>query len=84
MWFLYSILIGVLAGYVAGRALGPGADYLSVFRFVGYGAFMGYSVALLQNSIWYHRNWGWTLKSAFDGLVYALLTAGTFAWLWPR
>jgi len=55
-----------------------------VFRFAGSTAFMGYSLALAQNSIWYRRNWGTTFKSMFDGLVYALLTAGTFGWLWPR
>jgi len=25
-----------------------------------------------------------TIKEMIDGLVYALLTAGTFGWLWPR
>ena len=83
-WFLYSLLVGVIAAYVAGRALGPGASYLSVFRFTGAAAFACYSIALLQNSIWYHRNWGATLKSVFDGLVYSLVTAGAFGWLWPR
>jgi len=24
------------------------------------------------------------LKESFDGLIYSLLTAGTFGWLWPR
>jgi len=84
LWFLYSVVVSFFAAYIAGRAVGPGADYLTVFRFVGSTAFMGYSLALLQNSIWYKRNWGMTLKSMFDGLVYGLLTAGTFAWLWPR
>ncbi|MEX2661314.1 MAG: hypothetical protein WD227_05260 [Vicinamibacterales bacterium] len=84
MWFGYSLLVSLFAGYIASRALGPTAYYLDVFRFVGTSAFMGYSFGLLQNSIWYKRNWGTTLKSVFDGLVYALLTAGTFGWLWPR
>jgi hypothetical protein len=84
LWFLYSVVVSFFAAYIAGRAVGPGADYLTVFRFVGSTAFMGYSLALPQNSIWYKRNWGMTLKSMFDGLVYGLLTAGTFAWLWPR
>ena len=82
-WFLYSILVGVMAAYVAGRALEPGAHYLAVFRFAGAAAFLGYSLALLQHSIWYKRKWSTTLKSVFDGLVYALLTAGCFGWLWP-
>lgn len=84
LWFLYSVLVSFFAAYIAGRALGPGASYLAVFRFVGSVAFMGYSFALLQNSIWYRRNWGTTLKSVFDGFLYGLLTAGTFGWLWPR
>ena len=83
-WFLYSVLIGVFAAYVTGRALGPGADYRTVFRFAGTVAFTAYSLALMQNSIWGGRSWTTTLKSMFDGLVYSLLTAGTFGWLWPR
>lgn len=84
MWFAYSLLVGVFAAYIAGRALAPGASYLEVFRFVGTTAFMGYSFALLQQSIWWSKNWGATLRSFADGLVYALLTAGVFGWLWPR
>ena len=83
-WFLYCIVVGIFAAYIAGRALPPGADYLAVFRFAGCIAFVGYSLALWQNSIWYKRAWSTTLKSTFDGLVFALLTGGTFGWLWPR
>ena len=84
LWFLNSIVVSIFAAYIAGRALGPGARYLAVFRFAGCTAFVGYSLALLQNSIWYRRKWSTTLKSMFDGLVYGLLTAGTLGWLWPR
>jgi hypothetical protein len=84
LWFIYSIVVGIFAAYIAGRALGPEANYLEVFRFAGAAAFMGYAMALVQNSIWFKRNWGTTLKSVFDGLIYALLTAGAFGWLWPR
>lgn len=84
LWFLYCVIVSIFAGYIASRALGPGATYLEVFRFVGATAFAGYALALMQNSIWYSRRWSITLKSMLDGLVYALLTAGTFGWLWPR
>lgn len=83
-WFVYCIVVGVFAAYIAGRALGPGAEYLHVFRFAGTTAFACYALALWQNSIWYRRNWGTTLRSTFDGLIYAGLTAGTFGWLWPK
>jgi len=82
-WFLYSVVIGIFAAYITSRALGPGAPYLEVFRFAGTVAFMGYALALAQASIWYRKSWSTTLKSMFDGLIYALLTAGMFGWLWP-
>jgi len=84
LWFCYSVVVGLFAGYVAGRALAPGAEYLAVFRFAGVTAFVGYSLALWQMSIWYRRAWSTTLKATVDGLIYALLTAGMFGWLWPR
>ena len=33
---------------------------------------------------WYRRAWTTTVKPTVDGLIYALLTAAAFAWLWPR
>ncbi|MBI1808016.1 MAG: hypothetical protein HYR76_13325 [Ignavibacteria bacterium] len=84
LWFLYAAVVSLFAAYVAGRALPAGAAYLHVFRFAGVTAFIGYSVALWQMSIWYHRAWSTTIKATVDGLIYALLTAGTFGWLWPQ
>lgn len=83
-WFVYCVVVGIFAGYIAGRALGPGANYLQVFRFAGCTAFVGYSLALWQDTIWFKRSWVVTLKSNIDGLIYGLLTGGTFGWLWPR
>ena len=83
LWFVYCLVVGLFAAYVASRALGPAATYLDVFRFAGTTAFAGYNLALWQNSIWYKRAWGTTLRNTVDGLVYALLTAGTMGWLWP-
>jgi hypothetical protein len=84
LWFVYTLVVGVFAAYIAGRALAPGAHYLAVFRFVGASAFLGYSLALPQHSIWWKRSWGMTARSMIDGLVYACVTAGAFGWLWPR
>ena len=83
-WFGYLIVVGVFAGYIAGRALPRGAHYLAVFRFAGCTAFVAYGLALWQNSIWYSRSWATTMRSTIDALIYGLLTAGVFGWLWPR
>lgn len=82
-WFVYCVVVSIFAAYVTGRAVAPGADYLAAFRFAGCVAFVGYALALWQNSIWYRKPWGTTIKSTFDGLIYGLLTAGVFGWLWP-
>lgn len=84
LWFVYCLIVSVFAAYIGIHAAPPGTHYLQVFRFVGCTAFMGYALALMQNSIWYKRNWGATIRSMFDGLIYALVTAGTFGWLWPK
>ncbi len=82
-WFVYSAVVAVFAAYIASRAVPAGGDYLQVFRFTGATAFFCYAVAGWQASIWYKRAWSTTFKNTFDALVYALLTAGTFGWLWP-
>ena len=83
LWFLYSLLISVIAAYVAGRALTPGAEYLDVFRFAGTAAFAAYGIGQMPESIWWNRKWSTTLRNMVDGLIYAMLTAGVFGWLWP-
>jgi len=82
-WFLFTVLVSLFAAYVSGHALSPGAHYHDVFRFVGATAFMAYSFGQVPQSIWFKRRWSTTLKHVLDGLIYALLTAGTFGWLWP-
>ncbi|MBK7142515.1 MAG: hypothetical protein IPH75_10580 [bacterium] len=84
LWFVFCLIVSLFAAYIGDRAVGPGGNYLQVFRFVGCSAFMGYAFAQMQNSIWYGRRWGTTLLVMFDGLIFALVTAGIFGWLWPK
>lgn len=83
-WFVFLLVVSFFTAYVTGHSLGVGTAYLRVFQIAGATAFMAYSLALCELSIWYRRSWSLTLKGALDGLIYASLTAGTFGWLWPR
>ena len=84
LWFLYLVIVSVLAADLGADALPRGSGVEDVCFFVGTAAFMGYALALLHSSIWYGRKWGTTLKAVADGLVYAIITGQAFGWLWPR
>jgi hypothetical protein len=84
LWFLFCVIVGVFVAYVTGHALEPGTPYPGVFRVAGTAAFMAYGLGRLSDAIWRGHTWSMTLKEVIDGLVYGLLTAGTFGWLWPR
>jgi hypothetical protein len=82
-WFLFSLLVGAITGYVAWHALPPGAHYLKVFQITGAVAWMAYGIGELPNSIWKGTPGKTTSKFVIDGFFYALVTAGSFGWLWP-
>ena len=71
LWFVYSVVVGVFAAYIACSTLPSTAPYLKVFRITGTVAFVGYALALWQMSIWYRRSWAITIKTTIDGLIYA-------------
>jgi len=83
-WFGFCLVVGFFVAYLAGHTVASGTDYLAVFRVVGTAAFLAYGLGLLSNGIWKGQMWSATIKEVVDGLVYALVTAGTFGWLWPR
>jgi hypothetical protein len=84
LWFVYLIVVNILTAYVAAHALLPGAPFRAVVRYAGLVSFIAYSSALWQLWIWYRRDLGITIKSTVDSLIYGVLTALTFAYLWPR
>ena len=84
-WFVYCLIVSVFAAYITGAALPAGtATVGAICRFAGTTAFIGYTLALWQMSIWYRRAWSMTLKSTFDGLIFASVTCAVFVWLWPQ
>jgi len=84
MWFGYCLVISFFAAYLTGRTVLHGAPYLAVFRVAGTATFFAYGLGPLVNGVWRGVPWSSVLKESFDGLIYSLVTAGTFGWLWPR
>jgi len=83
-WILYTLVVSTLCAYLAGFMLLPGADYMRVFRVVAIAGWLAYSWQAPSDSIWKGKPWSSTFREMVDGLVYGLITAGTFGWLWPK
>jgi hypothetical protein len=83
-WTIHILVMSFLVAYVASRTLAPGAPYLAVFRLVGTVAILAYAGAQAPHAIWWGKPWSNTWKEIADGVLYGLVTAGAFGWLWPR
>jgi hypothetical protein len=83
-WFIFVLVISFFLAYLSSRTLPAGAEYLEVFRVVGCVGFLAYAGGVIPAAIWMGKPWSVAIKEAFDGLIYGLLTAGTFGWLWPK
>jgi hypothetical protein len=84
MWFVYCLIVSFFVAVIGHSGARFGAGYRHVFHVAGIAAFLAYGVANLADGIWRGQPWSVVIKEVVDGLIYAALTAGTFAWLWPR
>ena len=81
--FVSYLLVGLFVAYLTGLALGPGAAYMEVFRVSGAAAVLGYCMGSLANDAFLGKPNRFILTCFIDGVVFALLTAGVFAAMWP-
>jgi len=83
-WFFHLVVVTIFIAYVGSVTLVAGADYLKVFQVIGGAALLAHAGYALPMAIWHGMPWSQLPGRLFDGVVYALLTAGTFGWLWPE
>ena len=82
--FVFYAVVGLIVAYLSTRTLDATAEYLAVFRLTGTIAWLSYGMAVVPDAVWFGRPWASVLKTNADALLYAVLTAGVFAWLWPN
>lgn len=83
-WFGYTVVVSFFVAYLASHTVPVGSSYLQVFRVVGTVGFLAYAMGQVPAAIWMGKPWAVAGKEVFDGLMYGLVTAGAFGWLWPR
>jgi len=84
MWFGFCVLVGLFCALIAGVVLAEDAAFAYVFHVTALAAFMGYGFGPMPNGIWRGHPWPSVAREIVDGLIYALITGGVFAWMWPH
>jgi hypothetical protein len=83
VWFVFCLFVSVACAGLAGHVLPAHPDQHLAFHTIGVAALLGYSFGEIPNAIWRGQPWVVTIKYFIDGLIYAVITAATFCWLWP-
>jgi hypothetical protein len=80
-WFAFCLFASFFVALLAVHALPPGAPH--VFHFFALASVMAYSFGVIPDAIWWGHPWPSAIKHIIDGIIYAVITGLTFAWLWP-
>jgi len=83
VWFLFCLLVSLACAGLAGHALPAQPGRHLVFHTVGLAALLGYSFGEIPNAIWRGQPLTVSVKYFIDGIIYAVITAAMFCWLWP-
>ena len=82
IWFGFSLVVSCFVAYASMVSLGAEAGD----RVRGRAGDLDPGLLVqphVSDSIWKGLSWSITAKFVFDGVLYGLTTASTFAWLWP-
>jgi hypothetical protein len=82
-WFAFCLVVSFFCALLAVHALPAGAPHEHVFHLIGLAALLGYAFGVIPDAIWWGHPWRSAIKHIIDGVIYAVITGLTFAWLWP-
>ena len=82
-WFVFCLVVSLFVAYIASHATAWNALPECVQGRRGHGVPRVCGGRRARRDL-DGKPWGVVAKDVFDGLVYGLVTAGTFGWLWPR
>jgi hypothetical protein len=84
LWFLWSLVIAVVAAYLASRLIGwDHAHARGAAKLVGAVSFIAHGFGTVTESVWMGRPWSSTAKYLLDAALYGIGSGLVFLWLWP-
>ena len=78
-WFLLNLVVAFVAACMAVGAMS--AHHAA--HTAGLATLLAYGAGAVSEAIWMGKPWAATLKDLLDALIYAVVTAAVFMWLWP-
>lgn len=78
-WFLLNVFVAFVA---ACAAMGANGGHHAA-HIAGLATLLAYGAGSVSEAIWMGKPWAATLKDLLDALIYAVVTALVFCWLWP-
>ncbi len=82
--FIAYGVITTMVAYIAGIALAPGTDYAEVFRVVATAGILGHCMGALAGAFFMGTPTRFIVTCFIDGVIFALITAGILASMWPE
>lgn len=83
-WFLWTLLVAAIAGYLAARVCGLDHPHArAAAKLAGAITFIAHVFGTVAESIWMMRPWSATAKNLLDAALYGAGTGIVFLWLWP-
>ena len=80
-FFVCSCTFGYLANFALKPGDDPGADFVTIFRFVATIALLTFSASIVQHSIWFRNR---ITGHIIESIAYCLIAGVIFAALWPN
>ena len=78
--FVYFLVASFCLAYLTTLAVPPGADFMTVFRFVATAGFMTFFAAIVPHAIWFKCR---IVGHLIESITFAALIGAIFAAMWP-
>ena len=81
--FTAYLVITIFVAYITAACVPAGAEYLAVFQIAGASAVLGHCMGGMANDFFLGKPTRFIITGFIDGIIFALITAGVIASMWP-
>lgn len=83
LWFLWSVLVAAFAALIALHTIPLNGNAAMAAHVIALISFVMYGAGSVQDFIWMGKPFSSMMKYLLDALIYSIVTALSFMWLWP-